>query len=249
MPAPEHILNKVKLLYNLVNSSNANEAASAKAMAEKLIVKYNITEEELRELQKRPVEYSQDALLFKTYSIVGWMQHLALACAKQFYCHIVQEICTPLTGTQEYNYYVYGEDDDVNYTKFTFATFHKKINNLLSTKCIGRGPIYCDSYCEGVVESVKANLAMAGIEIPEAKQAKRSPGQDDKTLNNGSSNLAKIEKETPQKPEKETVDVSKHSLIKDVMAYFKGIEDGNNLSLQEILELEAENEEAKKLAE
>ena len=43
--------------------------------------------------------------------------------------------------------------------------------------------------------------------------------------------------------------MNSNSLIKDVMAYFKGLDDGKNLSLKDILELEVENEEAKRIQE
>jgi Protein of unknown function (DUF2786). len=247
MPAPEHILSKIKLLRNLANSPNANEAASALAMADKLIAKYNISEEELASIADQPPKYGEEELLFHSLSIVPWKQHLALACAKNFYCHIIQETLTPGVGDPEYKYYVYGEDEDVNSTKFVFHTLVKKINNLIDTKCIGRGPIYVDSYCQGVVEAVKRNIEMFGLDIPEVKVPAR-PMQvtTEKVLNNGTSNLSTVKAEK-DKPEKESIDISKSGLIKDVMAYFKGIEDGNKLHLEDILELEAENETLKQL--
>lgn len=249
MPTPDHILNKIKLLKNLGSSANENESASANSMAEKLITKYGVTEEELQALNEKPVEYSADSILFHTFSLVGWMQQLALACAKQFYCHVVQECITSATGYQEYNYYVYGDDHDVVCTKFAFATFLKKIHELVDTKCIGRGPVYIDSYTEGLVEGIRSSIALMGIEMPERVQPSRSPTPDGRTLNNGNSNLAKQEKELPKRPEKDSVDVNHGSMIKDVMAYFRGIEDGNRVSLQDVLELEAENEEARRLQE
>lgn len=248
MPTPEATLHKVKLLLNLATSPNVNEAANAKALADKLIEKYKITPEELDTIKDKPQGYSPDALLFKTFSVVSWMQQLALGCAKQFYCHVIMETVQAATGLVEYNYYVYGDDPDVVCTKFAFNTFLKKIHELLDTKCIGRGPVYRDSYCEGAAEAVKNNLAMFGIEMPERVQPTRAI-PDNKTLNNGNANLARSEKEPPKKPEEKTVDVNQGHIIKDVMAYFKGLEDGNRISLQDILELEAENEEAQRLQE
>lgn len=247
MSTPEYILNKVKLLLNLSNSSNVNEADNARAMANRLIEKYNITPEELKSLESQPEKYSSDDLLFHTFKIVNWMQHLAVACAKHFYCYIVQETIKPNSGSEEYNYYVYGEDEDEQAVKFVFSSLFKKIHNLIDTKCIGRGPIYIDSYCEGLVEAIKYNLANDDIEIPEMKQPTRLI-QEEKVLNNGPSNLSTVRTEK-EKPEKETVDISHGSLIKDVAAYFKGVADGKNLSLQDVLELEAENERVKELQE
>jgi len=249
MTTPAHILTKVRFLLNLGNSPNSNEASSAIGAANKLIAKYNISQEELDSTKNETRVYSAESLLFKTFKIVGWMQHLALACSKQFYCYIVIESTTAATGLQEYNYYVYGEAEDMEYVKFAFNAILKKINNLLDTQCIGRGPVYQDSYCEGCVESVKGQIASFGIEIPERKQATRSTKpQEENILNNGTSNLS-IHKSEKEKPEKETVDVSHHSLIKDVGAYFKGLQDGASISIQDIMELAAENEEADQLTD
>jgi hypothetical protein len=248
MPTPETVLTKIKLLLNLGNSPNENEAAAAQAMADKLIAKYNVTEEELRSLAEKPPLYGKEDILFHTYSLIGWMQRLALAIAKQFYCYVVQEQIHATLGAIEYNYYVYGDDEDTNSVKFAFNAFVKKIHNTIDIKCLGRGPIYIESYTEGLVEAIKANLEMDGIEIPEVKRPSRPIQQEEKILNNGQSNMTQF-KQQKEAPEKETVDVGGGSIIRDVMAYFKGLEDGRRLSLQDVLELEIENEEAQKLTE
>lgn len=248
MPTPETILTKIKLLLNLANSPNENEAASAQAMADKLIAKYNVTEEELQSLAEKPPLYGKDDLLFHTLGMCNWMQRLAFTCSKQFYCYVVQEQLQAATGLTEYNYYVYGEDDDAESVKFVFHAFVKRIREHIDTKCIGRGPIYIESYTEGLVEAIRANIEMDGIEIPEVKRPARPIQQEEKVLNNGQSNLTQF-KQQKEAPEKETVDIGSGSLIRDVMAYFKGLEDGRHFSLQDVLELEVENEEAEQLTE
>ena len=248
MTAPAHILTKVIFLRNLGASSNPNEASAALSAAEKLIAKYNISEEELKAADDSPRVYSADSLVYKSFSIVGWMQHLVLACAKQFYCHVVVEALKAPSGHEEYSYYAYGDDEDVVNTKFAFNAILKKIHELLDTKCIGRGEIYKNSYCEGCVEAVKGTIASFGIEIPERKRPTRPIKTEEKVLNNGTSNLA-VHKSEKEKPEKETVDVAEGSKIKDVMAYFKGLEDGSRISVQDVLELAAENEEPDQLEE
>jgi Protein of unknown function (DUF2786) len=248
MTAPDHIITKVRFLLNLGTSSNANEAAAAKSAAEKLIAKYNITEAELKAADDSPRAYSVDSLVYKSFSVVGWMQHLVLACAKQFYCHVVVEQIKASSGHEEYSYYAYGDDADVANTKFAFNAILKKIHELLDTRCIGRGDIYKNSYCEGCVESVKSTIASFGIEIPEKKQATRPIKTEEKVLNNETSNLA-VHKSEKEKPEKETINVAQGSKIKDVMAYFRGLEDGSKISVQDVLELAAENEEPDQLEE
>ena len=165
MSAPPSILNKVKLLINLSSSPNPNEAETARAMADKLIAKYNITEEELGSLEEK-VYYGESEKLFSSVGIISWKQQLAVAVSKYFDCQIVQEELVPGEGTSQYNYYVYGDDDQVKDVKFVYHAFNKKIENLVDVQCQGRGPVYIDSYCEGVVESVKWNIDMYGIDVP-----------------------------------------------------------------------------------
>jgi len=245
---PDTILTKVKLLRNLINSPNPNEASAARTMADKLIAKYNITDEELKSLEDQPPKYGVENLLFHTFSIIGWMQHLALGIAKHFYCHIVQETLQPSSGACEYNYYVYGEDEDVVSTQFVFKAAFKKINDLVEARCLGRGPVYVQSYCEGLVESIKNNIEDFGIEIPEIKRPAAAAPQTEKIIDtSGKGAMTAPAKQEPEKPEKESVDISGSSQIKDVMAYLKGLQDGSRISFREILELEAENERVKEL--
>ncbi len=242
MPAPPSILNKVKLLLNLANSPNQNEADTARAMADKFIAKYSITQEELDSLEPKEF-YGENEKLFVTLGIVSWRQQLALAVATYFDCQIVQEELVPAEGLHQFNYFVYGDDDQVKDVQFVYHAFCKKIELLADTRCIGRGPVYVESYCEGIVESVKWNIQMYGIDVPEIKKPLKkeeaAPPPNSKT----------ITKSGPDKeePTDKKVDINKQSFIKDVMAYFKGVDDGKNLSLQEILEIESQNVEAKQI--
>jgi hypothetical protein len=241
MPAPPGILNKVKFLRNLSKSPNPNEAEAARLASEKLIAKFNISDQELEKMEDKPL-YGESELLYHTFSIVGWMNRLSLAIAKHFDCYIVQEQLTAVTGEREFNYYVYGGDDEEEYVKFAFSAFLKRIHQFLDTKCLGRGPIYQDSYSEGLVEAIKQNIEMDGIEIPKIK---RVPRKIDKQEVSKEAITAPTKKEQPHQ---DKVDVMGQSLIKDIHAYYKGILDGQDLSLSDILELEVENQTAEQLS-
>lgn len=192
------------------------------------------------------VFYGEDEKLFVTIGLHPWRQQLALAVATYFDAQIVQEELVPVEGLHEFIYYVYGDDDQVKDTQFVYHAFAKKVEHLVDTRCIGRGPIHIDSYCEGVVESIKWNIQMYGIDIPEIQKPLRKQQEEQPAVAVNKSITTSEEKE---KPTNNTVDVNANSLIKDVMAYFKGLDDGKNLSLKDILELEVENEEAKRIQE
>jgi hypothetical protein len=246
MSTPESVLTKVKFLFNLASSSNQHESENAKAAAALLISKYNITEEELKSIQEAKPLYDDDDKVFVTFGLVGWKQALILAISKQFYCQIVQEELVPVEGLHQYNYYVYGDLEDSNNVKFVYKTFSDRIEELIEKKCIGRGPVYISSYTEGVVEIICNTIMWEGIDIPNIKVPSRAPKAPEITADSGSSNLS-VKKEEKEKPCKESVAPQEKGFIKDVQAYFKGLHDGKDFSLQEVLELAAETEKFKEL--
>lgn len=247
MSAPENILAKVKLLLNLTSSPNAHEAEAARGMVDKLIAKYEITEEELASLEEKKPLYGEDDKLFVTIGLVSWKQRLATVIAKQLFCHIVQEELVPVEGLHQFSYFVYGDPEDALNVKFAFYIFINRIEEMINTKCVGRGQIYIESYSEGLVEAIANNIYWEGIQIPNLKSRKKSETPEtEKVLNNGSPNMA-IHKEEKEKPLEQTVNVNAGPIIKDVAAYFKGITDGQRFSFNDILELEMENERIKEL--
>lgn len=245
MSAPEHILLKIKLLLNLATSSNPNEADNAKSMADKLIAKYEITPEELKKLEDKKPLYGENERLYSTTGLVSWRQQLALAICKHFECQIVQEELVPVEGFHQFNYYVYGDSQDAENVKYVLKIFFERIEELINDKCIGRGPVYVSSYGEGVVESVKNNIYWDGIELPNKKAPSRErEAKKEKPVEGGTMNLSTTPTEK-EKPADKTIDINSQTLIKDVMAFFKGMEDGRHLSLEEMMELAEENERVK----
>lgn len=245
MSAPPSILNKVKLLLNLTTSPNLNEAANAQELADKLIAKYNITEQELNSLDPKEY-YGENEKLFVTLGPVMWKRQLAVAISKYFDCQIVQEELKPMgsgDNLHEYRHFVYGDDDQVKDVQFVYRAFTKKIDNLVDTRCVGRGPVYIQSYCEGIVESVKWNIEMYGIDIPEIKKPLK---QENKSVAIPTTGIVKSGNDK-ENPTENKIDINKGSFIRDIMAYFKGVDDGKHLSLQDILELEVANEEARQI--
>ena len=245
MPAPPSILIKVKKLLSLANSPNPNEAATARDLADALIAKYSITEAELGSLDPKEY-YGENEKLFVTFGPVMWRRQLAVAVAKYFDCQIVQEELAPANGEgiTQFSHFVYGDTDQVKDTQFVYHAFAKKIDNLVETKCVGRGTVYIGSYCEGVVESVKWNIEMYGIDIPEVK---RTIKKEEKSMSIPTTGIVKSDdKEEPVDNNRK--DINKGTFIRDIMAYFAGLDAGKNLSLQEILELAVEVEVAPQIA-
>lgn len=237
MPTPPTILNKVKLLLKLSGSPNPHEADSARKLAEGLIKKHNITPEELESIKDPKPLYGEEEKLYSSTGIIGWKRQLALCIGTHFDCQIVQEELVPYEGEHQFDYYVYGDVNDVANTQLSFHTFVKQVEQLVSTRCLLKGPIYIASYCEGIADSIKQNILAHGIELPEKQQIKSE--DNPQAITPKSEELTKIKEDKP-KPAERSVDVNSQSLVQDIGAYFNGIYDGRELFLKDILELEDE---------
>lgn len=241
MPTPPHILNKIKLLLKLATSPNPHEAESAQRLADGLIEKHGVTAEEIAALDPKPL-YGDNDKLYTTIGIVAWRQQLAVAVATHLECQIVQVELVPSEGEHPFEYYVYGEPEDVKNVQFAFRAFAKKVEFLADTQCLGRGPVYVGSYCEGVVDAIKQNIVLYGIDLPEIKKPVKQV--ETQVISKGE----EITKPKPEAAEKH-IDISGKNKVQDIMAYFKGVADGRDLFLEDILAIASENEEAQKLQE
>ena len=232
MSVPESILQKIKLLQSLGTSPNANEAQAALAMVARLVAKYNVTQDDLNSIADKAPAYGEEEKLFKTIGVVSWMSQLAWVIGNKYDCSIVQETIKPVGGGPEQNnYYAYGDAEDVEDVKFVWRAFSKKVEELVLTNCINRGPIFIHSYTEGVTQSIRFNLETQDIDIPKVNLTKIKEDVKPNTI----VSTAPVEKE---KPTTETYNVNANALIKDIMAFFKGLEDGKGIKLQSVLDLE-----------
>lgn len=231
------ILNKIRLLLKLTSSPNENEAANAREMADRLIAKYNIDQAQLDALDDPTPLYGEDEKVYMTIGLVTWKQQLVLAIANYFECQVVVEEMPLTDGTHQFSYFAYGDTDQVKDTQFAFRAFDKKIEELILSRCLGRGPIYVESYSEGVVESIKLNIQMDGIEIPEVNRTVRKVQEAAPPT---SSSIVRVEGDKPSPTDNRTQ--VNGTLIKDIMAYFKGVDDGKHMSLRDVLDLEAQSQ-------
>jgi len=230
--ANELILNKIRLLLNLANSPNENEAATARDMADKLIAKYNITEEDLESIKDKPPPYDDSNKVYSTIGLDSWRNQLALGVSTRYDCFLVQEESVPVEGISEFTYYVIGDSENMQAVKFVYSALEKKVEELILINCRGKGPVYSHSYAEGVVEGIKSNLDFIYFEVPKAMN---KPGSE-AILNVGNECITKHSEK--EKPIKESIDINSQSLIKDIHAYFKGITDGNKIDCEEVIQLE-----------
>jgi hypothetical protein len=230
---PDNILAKIKLLLKLSASPNPHEAENARAMANKLIERHGITQEELESLKDKKPLYGDTEKVFTTIGLESWKQQIILAIGNHFECQIVQEEIIPLDGVHQFDYYAYGDPDQVENVKAAYSFIAGEVVKLVEKNCIGRGPIYIASYGEGVADAIKNTIHWDGIHIPKIRKA----GKKSKEKIEGGDMVA-VKKEREQ-PAASKVDVNAQSLVKDIRAFWRGVIDGGDVSLEGMLELEA----------
>lgn len=238
MLTPPGILSKIKLLLKLSNSPNPNEAETARLTAAKLIEKYNVSDLELEEIKDKKPLYGDDDKVFHTIGLQSWKSRLILSIGNHFECQIVQEELVPFDGAHEFNYYVYGDPESAENVKIIWTAFSNKVEELILTKCHGRGNIYISSYCEGVAEAIASNLQWEDFDLSKFKKPTKLSEVAQSASKKDAITTTPVPKERPAEA---SVDVNSQSLIKDVMAYFKGLEDGRDLSLSNIVLLSYQN--------
>lgn len=226
----ESHLIKIKLLLNLSKSPEPGEAANAAAMALKLIEKFNVTDEQLREIESsdKPI-YTDENLLLETPELADWKNILALVVAKKYDCYAIQEENVLTTGEKSFKYYVYGEPEDIIIAKQLFDFVYNEVNKVIALRCTSRGELYRDSFAEGAVNGVRINIEYENFFSPGMVIAKEDKVEEKKD------SIANVEK-SPVKPpaiEKKTMASNKEKPL-DIMAYFIGEGYGRDIHIGEI---------------
>jgi hypothetical protein len=224
------ILSKIKYLQRLATSSNENEALAAKTLAQKLIDKHGVSEQELNESIRSELPlYDDNDILFRSPVIVGWKNLLALLLSRKYDCYIIQEEQVPAEGASEWVYFLYGDDEDTPLVKYLYSAFLVKIEELVKTKCVGRGERYISSYSEGAVNGIREVLDYLEFSIPKMVKTKTEIKTEDKTK------IVKTDSEEKIVPPKieATADVGAQSKVDDPIAYLRGVADGAQIELDD----------------
>ncbi|MCZ2224691.1 MAG: DUF2786 domain-containing protein [Chitinophagales bacterium] len=164
----QDIVEKIKKLRALATSSNEEEAATAAALAEKLIAKYRIEEAELNASNniEETINIYTDPL-YDTFRIIQWKNDLACILAKHYGCgiyvHSTKDTLRPSANKQS-SYRLCGTQGDVAIVKFMFEWLVNKIEVLCKRNCKGKGHIASNSFCLGAVTGINYQLSLAYAE-------------------------------------------------------------------------------------
>jgi hypothetical protein len=240
------IIEKVQFLLNLANAEGTpiNEAEAAQNAANKLIQKFELTEDDYKIVEVKPI-YTDDELLFETKELKEYLSELALACAEKFDCFVIQELnVSSFDGDTSYKYFVYGDSADIIRTKALFAFVKKEVDAVISIHTRGRGKLYIDSFCDGLIKGAKENIEhedfhIEGLVIPSKKEII----PDEAIVPTAS------KKEAPPIQEKTEVNLPKEGRKIDPIAFWTGEGYGRDIHIGKIIDdLYLDNEDPRILS-
>jgi hypothetical protein len=226
--ASTEILDKIRQLKLLAQSSNLNEALSASAIADKLILKYRISEQELLQsgIGQEETPDEDSFILYETARVIRWKGSLATNIARHYGC-IVWNDCfhdPERNGRQVSRYRLVGRKSDREIVSFMFAWLVLEIERLTKLNCKGQGHVACNSYSEGATVGVAQQLHKDKEEIKKEAASSNALVKLDERYEESRAALSKLHSNLRTKKS------YSHSHI-DRSSFEKGVSDGKNIHL------------------
>lgn len=152
------VISKVQKLLSLANSSNANEAATAAALANKLIDQYRLSSADysVSETEIDPLIEDND-YIYETGRIVPWKSSLVVVLAKHYGCALFNSAYYP-NGRKVSRYKLVGRNSDIEITKYMFNWLMLECQRLSENEARGKGRVFASSYCQGFVVGIRQQL-------------------------------------------------------------------------------------------
>lgn len=149
----DKILDKVRKLLKLSESSNANEAAAAAAKAQQLIDEYNLSAALLAVETDQPEDNEpidiEDKPLYQQKQLRTWIYALAEAIANCNSCQIYHA-----KGAIE----LVGRKSDAEKVRYLFGYLVHETERLCDRDGLGCGRTWRNNYRLGVVDTIKSKL-------------------------------------------------------------------------------------------
>ena len=151
------VIQRVKKLLALSQSSNPNEAAAAMAAAQNLIRKHQLEvadlESQTGEVKEKPQAFENEPIL-SGKKVPLWKQRLFIILSSANGCKPIK------TGQKfgEKHLYLVGRSSDVETVRYLFAFCVSEIVRLSRKECKGRLSKYRDDWFHGVVSGIKEQI-------------------------------------------------------------------------------------------
>jgi hypothetical protein len=224
----DSIIEKIQHLRKLSASSNIAEATTAALIADKLISKFRISEEEINAHATEKPEQSGD-ILYESARSITWKSNLASRLSKHYGCFIYNDTARSEKGRQLTRLRLVGLKSDMSLVHYMFNWLVFEIERL-NKKNKGQGHIFCNSFCEGAVSGITQQL-----------QASKEEEKKEATVNNQSQALATLDARHALAEsyirgimKLKTVNKPNYSHL-DGNAYDDGVKAGKNLHLGKVM--------------
>jgi hypothetical protein len=232
------ILDKIRQLRTLSQSSNINEATAAAAAADRLISKHRISEAEISiannvaNLSAKEAEF----VLYETARVTAWKQSLAMNLAHHYGCAMWIDLKYP-NNRKVSNFRLVGVEDDMEICRYMFSWLTSEIERLSKTNCAGMGHVFSQSYCSGAVSGIRSQLDLLK---QEEKVSAQQAGQTtalaclDERINKAKEAMYSLHKNLKR--------VKTHSNRQyDANAYNLGVNVGKSIHLGKVMNSSSEN--------
>ena len=160
------IIEKIKKLLALANSSNEHEAALAASHAQRLLSEHNLAMADIEASHKPDKADKVETIISKT--LPKWLRHLIAGVSTAFDCQAVHH---PATGKMTF----IGVGADVQIAVYTFAYLDRTVRKLctsymkqhvISTMANRHRELMRQSYYLGAVSTINARLKEQKVETP-----------------------------------------------------------------------------------
>jgi hypothetical protein len=166
MDSKTPIIEKIKKLLALANSSNEHEAALAASHAQRLLSEHNLAMADIEAAHKPDKADKVETTLSKT--LPKWLRHLSAGVSSAFDCRTVHY---PATGTMTF----IGVGADVQIAAYMFAYLTRTVrrlcagymkNNVSPTLANRHRELMRQSYYLGAVSTITTRLKVQKIQTP-----------------------------------------------------------------------------------
>lgn len=158
------IIERVHKLISLSRNANANEAAAAAAIANRLIDQYRLSKADL-EMHAETVEPIEEdtGYIYESGRINPWKVYLIDVLVNHY--GLTHWNDTDYTsGRKVTRIKVIGRKTDITIVKYMFAWLMSECQRLADLEAKGKGHVFVGSYCMGFVQGISLQLKNSRIE-------------------------------------------------------------------------------------
>lgn len=157
------VIEKVKKLLALSKSSNANEAATAASVANRLIDEFRLSEADVagNHSESDPM-VRDDQYVYETGRVIPWKSRLVVTLASHYGCAVFNDTHYNNTKRRKVSRYkLLGRKSDIQIVQYMFAWLSSECSRISDLEAKGMGKVFVFSYCNGFVAGIGEQLHLS----------------------------------------------------------------------------------------